>query len=89
MCKWQPYAKQSFVAPQIMATGRVQSTTSKSSNVSNEKSDFMENARKEARRQGFSFFADDLATASRSAWKMLQIMDHVHGPAIIDHIVSN
>lgn len=44
---------------------------------------FIESAKREASRQGFSFFAGSLANASRLAGKVLELMWTIHGTKII------
>lgn len=86
MCKWYPKLPSSGI-PTSMKTG-----TGKKSNLNDNlfgesRDNFMSCAKKEANRQGFAFFAKDLAIVSRSAWKALILMQTVHGQTVIDPIL--
>ena len=79
-----------------MATGRLLSNNSSHASrlakteletKASQKRDFLQIAEREATRQGFSFFANDLALSSRSAWKILHTMHKVHDSTLIDQIL--
>mmetsp|Transcript_3065 Transcript_3065/g.4820 ORF Transcript_3065/g.4820 Transcript_3065/m.4820 type:complete len:139 (-) Transcript_3065:177-593(-) len=91
MCK-QYMMKPSPNFPAAMKTGRSKNpseTLRDDALMQNQiwRDEFIDSAKREASRQGFSYFSGSLAAASRLAGKVLELMWTVHGTNVIEPLM--